>query len=86
MTCTARVVNAHGLHTRPAARLVAVARAFDAEIRIAANGRSADGKSIVSVLSLAAGRGTPLELRARGADAAAAVAELRAVIAAGFDE
>ena len=80
------MVNAHGLHTRPAARLVAIARAFESEICIAANGRSADGKSIVSVLSLAAGLGTALELRARGVDAAAAVAELRAVIDGGFDE
>lgn len=79
-------MNALGLHTRPAAKLVGVARAFDAEVRIAGNGRNADGKSIVSVLSLAATRGTPLELRARGADAEAALAALVDTIRSGFDE
>ena len=85
LTRSVRVVDAHGLHTRPAAALVAVARAFDAEIHIAANGRSADGKSIVSILSLAAAHGTPLELRARGTDAAAALECLAQTISAGFD-
>lgn len=81
-----RVVNALGLHTRPAAKLVGVARAFDAEIRIAGNGRNADGKSIVSVLGLAAARGAVLELRARGRDAGAALDALAATVKDGFDE
>lgn len=79
-------MNALGLHTRPAAKLVGIARAFDAEVRIAGNGRNADGKSIVSLLSLAAVRGTPLELRARGPDADAALAALAATVSGGFDE
>lgn len=80
------MVNALGIHTRPAATLVGTARAFDSEIRLAANGRSADGKSIVGILSLAAAQGTTVELRARGPDAAEALEALRAIIESGFEE
>lgn len=80
------MVNALGVHTRPAATLVGLARTFDSEIRLAANGRSADGKSIVGILSLAAAQGTTLELWARGPDAADALRALRAIIESGFDE
>jgi phosphocarrier protein HPr len=86
LTTTACVVNALGVHTRPAATLVGTARAFDSEIRLAANGRNADGKSIVGILSLAAAQGTTIELRARGPDAADALRALRAIIESGFDE
>lgn len=86
LTTTACVVNTLGMHTRPAAMLVGTARAFDCDIRIAANGRSADAKSIVGILSLAAAQGTTVELRARGADAAAALRALRAIIESGFEE
>ncbi|MEX1274215.1 MAG: HPr family phosphocarrier protein [Gammaproteobacteria bacterium] len=79
-------MNALGVHTRPAATLVGTARGFDSEIRLAANGRSADAKSIVGILSLAAGQGTTVELRARGPDAADALRALRAIIESGFDE
>lgn len=80
------MVNTLGMHTRPAATLVGMARAFDSDIRLAANGRSADAKSVVGILSLAAAQGTTVELRARGPDAAAALKALRAIIEAGFDE
>lgn len=79
-------MNPLGLHTRPAAKLVAAARAYDAEVRIAGNGRRVDGKSIVSLLTLAAARGVEIELQACGHDAAAALAELGAIVDSGFDE
>lgn len=66
--------------------LVGMARAFDSEIRLSANDRSTDAKSIVGILSLAASQGTTLELRARGPDAASALKALRAIIESGFDE
>lgn len=66
--------------------LVGTARAFDSEIQLTANDRSADAKSIVGILSLSASQGTTLELRARGPDAASALQALRAIIESGFDE
>jgi phosphocarrier protein HPr len=86
LSTTACVVNALGVHTRPAATFAGTARAFECEIRLAANGRSADGKSIVGILSLAAAQGTTVEIRARGIDAADALPALRAIIESGFDE
>lgn len=79
-------MNPLGVHTRPAATLAGTARAFECEILLAANGRSADAKSIVGILSLAAAQGTLVELRARGIDAADALTALRAIIESGFDE
>ena len=69
------VVNRLGLHARAAARLVRAASAFKSTIKLArADGSAAaDAKSILSVLLLAAARGTELLLTAEGADEAAAL-------------
>lgn len=67
------IANANGLHARPAAQLVTVARRFTADIRLFCEGRDADGKSIVSLLTLAAACGRRVRVSARGADAAAAL-------------
>lgn len=71
------VVNAElGLHARPAGQFVALASRFDAEIRVCRGDEWVDGRSILSLLSLAAARGTVLRIRAQGIDAADAVAAL----------
>jgi len=65
-----------GLHARPAGVFVMTAKRFAAQIEVArAEGGDdwVDGRSILSLLSLAAGRGTRLRVRAEGADAADAV-------------
>jgi phosphocarrier protein HPr len=76
------VGEAHGLHLRPATRFVEVAKRYAAEVRVHCNGAEADGKSILDLLSLAAGFGTVLELEARGPDAEEAVAALADLISA----
>jgi phosphocarrier protein HPr len=73
------------LHARPAAQFVRAAMGFDARIAVGADGREADAKSLLSVLSLGARRGTTLRLRADGEDAARAVDAL-AVCVAGLSE
>ena len=65
------------LHARPAADFVRTAMAFDAAIRVAANGREADAKSLLTVLALGAKGGTELRLTATGDDAGAALEALR---------
>ena len=80
--CCERVFTVHaelGLHARPAGVFVMVAKRFAAQIEVArAEGSDewVDGRSILSLLSLAAGRGTRLRVRAEGADAADAVEAL----------
>lgn len=61
------------LHARPAADFVRAAMALPASITVAAGGREADAKSLLSVLALGAKGGTELRLSASGADAGAAL-------------
>ena len=74
-----------GLHARPSGELVQLASGFDAEIEIGRDGEWVSGRSVLSILSLAATRGTVLGVRARGADAAAALAAVGGLIAAHED-
>jgi phosphocarrier protein len=74
------VANELGLHARPAGRFAALAARFDAEITVGRGGEWVDARSVLSLLSLAAGKGTRLRLRAVGADADEAVAALGALL------
>lgn len=72
-----------GLHARPAGRFVALASRFQAEIEVMRSGdpaESVNGRSVLSLLSLAAAFGTRLRVRALGADAQSAVAALGQVL------
>jgi len=69
-----------GLHARPAGRFVAMAGSFSCEIEVARGDEWVSGLSVLSLLSLAAGKGTRLRIRAVGEDAAAAVAALGALV------
>lgn len=80
------IVNKLGLHARAAAKLVNEASRFGAEITISRDGRSANAKSIMSVMMLAASCGAAVEIEAVGEDAEAALDALGALIAARFGE
>ena len=73
VTRTVVVRETSGLHARPAALLATIARGFEAEVRLAKAGRSADVRSVVALLTLEAALGDVLELSATGADAEAAL-------------
>jgi len=62
-----------GLHARPAGQFVALAARFASRISVGRGDEWVDGRSILSLLSLAASRGTVLRIRAEGPDAAEAV-------------
>ncbi|MBS1371662.1 MAG: HPr family phosphocarrier protein [Lentisphaeria bacterium] len=70
------VGNTMGLHARPAAQLVRIASAFDASMSVEKIDGDEDGeadcRSVLSLLMLAAGKGTRLILRASGPQAEAA--------------
>ena len=69
-----------GLHARPAGEFVTIAGRYECEIQVG-NGREwVNGRSVLSILSLAATQGSTLTIRAEGADAEAAVSELGALI------
>jgi phosphocarrier protein HPr len=83
---TLTLKNRLGLHARAAAKLVHTACAFDAKITLARDGDEVDGKSILGLLLLAAGKGTPLVVRAEGCDEEQALAALRDLVNRKFDE
>jgi phosphocarrier protein HPr len=65
-----------GFHARPAGEFVRVASRFTAEVEVSRGGEWVSGQSVLSLLSLAAGQGTRLLVRAVGPDAEQAVATL----------
>lgn len=77
-----------GLHARAVAKLVRVATNFESQMKLERmeNGLSADAKSILSVLMLAASQGTELRATADGSDEVAAMAALDELFADGFGE
>jgi phosphocarrier protein len=83
---TVRVVNAQGLHARPCHAIVSRALARASELRIRSRDREVNGKSILELMTLAAGPGTELELVARGADAELLLTELAQLFEGCFGE
>lgn len=80
------IVNRRGLHARAAGKLVQTAARFQSTVTLIAKGREVNARSILGVMMLAAGIGTPVTLRAEGDDADAALDTLIDLINRGFDE
>lgn len=78
--------NKLGLHARAAAKLVHTAAGFKSDIKIRKGDEEVDGKSILGILLLAAGRGTTITIKANGEDEAEAVDAIEKLINAKFDE
>jgi len=75
-----RVASALGMHARPAGRFVTVAARYESEIEVARGDEWVSGRSVLSILSLAATQGTELRVRATGQDAEEAVTALGDVL------
>ncbi|TNC92577.1 HPr family phosphocarrier protein [Thalassolituus sp.] len=80
------IINKLGLHARAAAKLVSTAAAFSSQIRVGHSGRMVDCKSIMSVMMLAASKGTELTFEIEGSDAEAALSAIDDLINRRFDE
>jgi phosphocarrier protein HPr len=81
-----QVGNRLGLHARAAAKFVHVANGFASRITVATDSTRVDGKSILGLLTLAAGRGSRLRVAAEGEDAQAAVSALVQLVRSRFGE
>jgi phosphocarrier protein HPr len=75
-----------GLHARPAAAFVQTAKKFKSDIKVSHDGREANAKSILTVLTLGANQGAVITIRAEGEDAAEALAALTALVEDNFGE
>lgn len=67
------IINKYGLHARPAMELVELANRYGSKIEMSSGILTVDAKSIMSVMRLAATKGTVLKLMANGADADEAI-------------
>ncbi|MCS6873187.1 MAG: HPr family phosphocarrier protein [Pyrinomonadaceae bacterium] len=83
-----KVINPLGLHARAAAQLVKLANSFNSEIRLTRTDNLviADAKSILSVLTLAAGKGVELKLTVEGSDEKQAFEAIKEIFRKGFGE
>jgi phosphotransferase system HPr (HPr) family protein len=78
--------NELGLHFRAAALVVRALEEFSSNVTISNGDTTADARSVLDLMTLAAARGTPIVVEAEGPDAEAAVTALGRLIAANFDE
>ena len=83
---TLKIVNKLGLHARAASKFVAATKGFSSQVQLSFRDQKVDGKSIMSVMLLAAPVGSELLLEVNGDDEEAAFAALTAVIESGFGE
>jgi phosphocarrier protein HPr len=83
-----KIINPLGLHARATASLIRVSSTFKSKITLSRLDKnvSADAKSILSVLTLAASKGIELELTIEGADEIEAFEALKTLFEQGFGE
>ena len=80
------IINKLGLHARAASKFVTTSTAFASRIQVSAGQQWVDGKSIRSVMMLAASKGTEICISCEGDNADQAMAELLALINDYFEE
>jgi phosphocarrier protein len=80
------VSNRLGLHARPAAMFVKTCGRFKADVWVEKDGEQVNGKSIMGLMMLAAGKGSKLRVTCEGADAADALVEVERLLERRFDE
>ncbi len=83
---TFEIVNDLGLHARAATKLVQLASKYPCDVEIENNGQKANAKSVMGVLLLCGGKGSRVELRAKGERAEECVAAIGTLIADRFGE
>ena len=80
------VQNKMGIHARPAAMIVRITNKFKAEVLVEKDEEQVNGKSIMGLMMLAAGRDSKVKFIATGSDAEAMLAEIEALFGRKFDE
>ncbi|PAV25344.1 phosphocarrier protein [Tamilnaduibacter salinus] len=80
------IINKLGLHARAAAKLVSTASEYNSDVKIRKGEQTVDGKSIMSVMMLAASQGTEIDLIIDGDDEEEAREALVALIDDYFGE
>lgn len=80
------IKNRLGLHARAAAQLVQTASQYEAEITVAKDGQTVNGKSIIGLMMLAAAQGTSIDVSASGPQAVEALSAIERLVDQKFNE
>ena len=80
------IINKLGLHARATAKLISLTSSFDCNIKISKGTKTIDGKNMMAVLMLGAGKGTTLRLMIEGDDDALAHQAIVDLFNRRFDE
>lgn len=80
------ITNETGLHARPANQFVQTASQFDSSISVAKGENKVDAKSILGILTLGAGKGAEIILKAEGTDEDKAIQVLSDLFESGLGE
>lgn len=86
LSATVTIKNRMGLHTRPATEIVKLVQNFKSQVSLVHKTTTADGRSILGILMLAAARNTQLTINVEGEDAELALHKLLEVFEKGFGE
>lgn len=76
--------NKQGLHARPAALFVQIANKYESDIVVKKGRQEVNGKSIMGLLTLAAGKGSCVYIKINGSDAKQAMKELESIVSGGI--
>ncbi len=80
------IVNKLGLHARAAAKFVQLASSFESHVTVIRDDKEVNGKSIMGVMMLAAGKGVEIEIAVEGSDEMIAIVELEELVGNRFGE
>ena len=85
-TVSTKIINKQGMHARASAKFVSLAAHYKSDLTLGRNGQHANGKSIMGIMMLAAGKGTQVDLAVDGEDEDQALEALLALINNRFGE
>ncbi|MCQ3828092.1 HPr family phosphocarrier protein [Microbulbifer elongatus] len=80
------IINKLGLHARAASKLAQTCARYSSDVKVHCQGKAVDGKSVMALMLLAAGKGVELELEVTGRDEEAAHEAICALINDRFGE
>ena len=86
-SCDVKVLNEMGIHARPSAMIVRIANSYkDSDLYISKDGEQINGKSIMGLMMLAAGKGSKLTLTATGKNGSNMLRDLKDIFNRSFEE
>jgi len=80
------IKNKQGLHARPAALFVQIANKFDSDVMVSKGKIKVNGKSIMGIMMLEAGRGAKVTITTKGEDAQQAITELETLLLSDIED